>query len=513
MRLKLTMCVVGATFLAACGIGVRNPQVHFVEAPPHRDQPVKVHMRSGELVVLDNWGVSEVDSMLFGSGQLYGIDRRHRRTDTFSIPFDSIALLETSSREVVRPAGLSVLAVWTTLTGAVTAICVANPKSCFGSCPTFYVDDADGTIPQAEGFSSSIARVLEARDVDALYHARATGPRFSVRMTNEALETHAVRRVRLLAAPRPAGGRVFATAQGRYFPAFEILRPNHCAGPGGDCLALVHEMDGLERTSLTDSADLAARETIELEFPATIGSLGLVIGARHTFVSTFLFYQTMAYMGRSAGEWLAALERGDEQLISQAMGMERVLGGIEVSVAESAGPWRAIGTYGEAGPIATDVSVLPFLAADGHSTGPLRVRLRMAKGNWRVNYVALARLGSPVTPTVLEPDMVTRAARPDTTALSRLRDPNRYLITYPGDEYQLVFMLPEAAAELELFLESQGYYYEWMRSEWLDEEDPAMVSLILFRPEAALRLLAPRFKRVEPQMERLFWASRFGGNQ
>ncbi len=54
---------------------------------------------------------------------------------------------------------------------AVTAYCIANPKACFGSCPTFYLEDEGGREPerpQAEGFSESIARVLEARDIDAL---------------------------------------------------------------------------------------------------------------------------------------------------------------------------------------------------------------------------------------------------------------------------------------------------------------------------------------------------------
>ena len=64
--------------------------------------------------------------------------------------------------------------------------------------------------------------------------------------------------------------------------------------------------------------------------------------------------------------------------------------------------------------------------------------------------------------------------------------------------------------EVELFLDSKGYYYEWMRSEWLNAEDPLMASLVLLNPEEALRRLAPAFKRAEPEMERLFWQSRFG---
>ncbi|HSD28956.1 MAG TPA: hypothetical protein VLL75_16780, partial [Vicinamibacteria bacterium] len=62
---------------------------------------------------------------------------------------------------------------------------------------------------------------------------------------------------------------------------------------------------------------------------------------------------------------------------------------------------------------------------------------------------------------------------------------------------------------LEIFLESEGFYYEWMRSEWLAEEDPGMAALALADPAEALRRLAPAYKAEEPHLERAFWASRF----
>jgi hypothetical protein len=49
-----------------------------------------------------------------------------------------------------------------------------------------------------------------------------------------------------------------------------------------------------------------------------------------------------------------------------------------------------------------------------------------------------------------------------------------------------------------------------MRAEWLQEENAAMVALAMIDPAAALRRLAPSFKRSEPTIEALFWQSRFG---
>src|SRR5207237_1242429 len=144
-----------------------------------------------------------------------------------------------------------------------TAFCLTHTKSCFGSCPTFYV----GKELMAEGFSEAIAPSLEETDLDALYRLRPRSRELTVRIKNEALETHVVKAVRLVAARRPAGGRVFATPRGELWQAPRVLEPSACRAAEGDCLAQVRAFDGLERQSPADARDLAAREEIELEFP------------------------------------------------------------------------------------------------------------------------------------------------------------------------------------------------------------------------------------------------------
>jgi hypothetical protein len=499
--------LVVALGLVGCAIPIHEPALHPPDEAPAQTKGIpvlKAHMKSGELYVLDTWRLGD-DQMLRGEGTLYGIERSAGRRGQYSLALDSIALVETESTKNIHPAPLQFMAFLTTFWGAISAVCVADPKSCFGSCPTFYTEgEAAPDVPVAEGFSDSIARVLEARDVDALYGAHPWGSTFALRMRNEALETQAVRRVRLLAAPRPPGGRVFAGADGRLHPAIAVTPPLACRAEDGDCLPAVLAMDGIERSSAADASDLAARETVEIDLPAGEGPSGLVIGARQSLVTTFVLYQTMAWMGKSAGDWVAAMERGGRETAERSMGTVRLLGGIEAEVADGE-QWRVIGSFHEAGPISGDVQVIPF----SPPTGPLHVRLRMAKGSWRLGYVAVARLLPPLEPRAIPLDHVERGGRVDAAALARLRGDGPRLITVPGDEYRLVFRLPSGAAGMELFLESEGYYYEWMRGEWLAEEDPAMLQMALFHPEAALRRLAGPFKSREARMEAAFWASRF----
>jgi hypothetical protein len=501
-----------AAWLSACGMAVQNPHLHPTDRVPavvKGSNVLKVHAKTGDLYLLKEWRLTEGGMRLEGIGTRYSVNRDPVGGEQAqSIPLADTALLETNDRSAAYPFAAQSLAVLTTFWGTVTGVCVADPKSCFGSCPTFYDDAGSLQAPVAEGFSASIARVLEERDVDALWSVRPREGRVVLRMRNEALETHAVRTVRLLVAPRPPGGRVLATAEGRYYEATALREPWSCRGPEGDCLGAVRAVDGLERASEADAVDLSARETLELEFPAAQGTSGLVLGARQSLLTTFLFYQTMAYAGAGGGDLLARLESTGREGAERALGMARVLGGIEAEVAEPDGIWRAIGSFREAGPIAGDIQVLPFEPpSDG---GPLRVRLTLAKGDWRLGFVALARLGAQVEPRPLEARRVEPVGRPGADARAALLDPDRYLVTLPGDEYRLTFDLPRPLVESELFLESQGYYYEWQRAEWLKEEDPEMLRLVLARPDEALRRLAGPFKQREAQMQGSFWQSRFG---
>jgi hypothetical protein len=463
-----------------------------------RSPYLKAHMRDGRVYVLSRWAVDDAAGTVSGEGVLLGADRRTLEQGPVAIPIGSVALFETNV--VQKSPAVAALAVITGISAAVTGYCLANTKACFGSCPTFYVSDGERPRLQAEGFSASVAPSLEARDLDALYRAKPDGRRLDVRMTNEALETHVVRYVRVLAARRPPGGRVFATQAGELWQATQVSAPTSCTAAEGGCLDAVRDLDWNERSSASDPDDLAARETIELDFGRVDGTpLGVVIGSRQTLLSTFLFYQGLGYMGRSATAWLSRLERGGAAAARRLDGVRRALGGIEVLVADSAGRWQRVGEVYETGPLATDVKVLRLPASPA---GRLKVRLVLTKGNWRLDYVALAHLGGRVDPISLDPVEVRKGDVP-------VAVPAAGLTTLPGDEYRFAYELPPDPEGYELFLDTRGYYLEWMRDEWMADEDEARATVLLRDPRRALRLLAPEFKKREAEMEGMFWRSRY----
>lgn len=507
----LLVLVVGTLPCSGCVKTMRrtvtSPQ--FVETVDREAPFLKVHMRDGTLYVLSPWAIDNATRTVRGEGQRLDVNRSVLEEGTVEIPVDSAVLFETN---VTRPSGATAaLSVVTGISLGVTAFCLANTKACFGSCPTFYAE-GDTSLIQAEGFSASIAPSLEADDLDHLYRVRASPPTLHLQMTNEAMETHVVRRADVILAPHPAGTRVFADADRQLWLTTEPAAPVSCRGPIGDCTVEVGAFDGVERVSRADSTDLATREIVDLTFGGVPrGDPAIVLASRQSLLPTYLLYQTLAYMGSQSGTWLATLERSDTTQIRHMKSVADILGGVEILVRDSSGAWIAVGDVRETGPLATDVR----LVALPPGSDPSHVRLRMAAGAWRVDWVGLTGVAGPARGIRLHPSRMTSGGAPDTSALVALTDSSRTLVTFPGDAYTIEYDLPThpgAAAEYDVFLDARGYYLEWMRSEWIAEENQARAIALFTNPRAALKTLAPEFKRAEPHLEAAFWRSRYAGH-
>ena len=511
-RMTRAVAVVGMAawfLLASAGCDVRA--LHRSEVPASalttvsvENARLKAHLHDGSLLVFRTWKLQESGTVVSGAGRRLDWNRQPGPDTMLSVPLDSVALFESDAASVPGP--MAAITVVAAVHGALSLYCALIPKACFGSCPTFYAWDGERQALVAEGFSASVAPALEATDLDALDRARPHAGRLTLTMTNEALETHVVRCADVLVAERPAGARVLATADGAMFATSGWRAPDVARGPEGDCRAPLAARDGIERTSLADSIDLAARETIECRFermPA--GRPGLAIVARQSLLSTYVFYQTLAWMGRSAGTWLASLERMDAHALRRTLSPAAALGGIALQM-KRGDEWVAVGEFLETGPLASDTRLVPLTTAPD---GPLSVRLSFTRGMWRLDQVALVGVGERVEPVRVRPSRVSRHGRPDARALACLARRLGPLVTQPGDTLKLVYDLPRASADPELFLESRGYYLEWMRDSWLAEENGERAARLFLSPAASLREMAPEYKKVELEMERAFWGSRY----
>lgn len=464
---------------------------------------LKIHMQNGNVYLLKNWNTDKPKQNISGNGFLFNMYRDTIAKGEFNVALDSVSIFESN---VISASGTATaLTVYTGITGIMAGICITNPKACFGSCPTFYIKNSSGYHLRAEGFSSSISPSLEATDLDALFIESEPGAKFSIEMKNEALETHVIRSVNLLAVPKSTDSRVFKDSQNNFWESGCQLHPNSAIADEGNIVSLISYADGIERFSKTDSNYLGTKEIIDLEFEALPQQdCGIVLGTRQSLLSTYLLYQTFAYMGKDVGYWFSQIEKG--KLKNRVNPIENILGGIEVMKKDSEGSWKTIEVIDEQGPLAADFHFIPLKNFGG---GKDKIRLCMTKGNWRIDYIALAVNTKPVDALRITPSVVMKDSLIDVEARSILSDSIRSITTLPGDKYTLEFNLPKNSKSYELFLESRGYYLEWIRKEWMAEENPFYLSQMFLKPEEALHRLAPEFKKVEGTMEEYFWSSKY----
>ncbi len=134
---------------------IDNESTHINQNSEFGESPfIKLHMKNGEVYILEKWQVDNKENLISGNGNYLDLNRNIISSGEFKIPVKQVVLAETNI--ISGSSGNSILGAVTVLTGIVGIICATNPKACFGSCPTFYMNDGSDYIVQAEGFSSSI---------------------------------------------------------------------------------------------------------------------------------------------------------------------------------------------------------------------------------------------------------------------------------------------------------------------------------------------------------------------
>lgn len=503
--------------LASCSVGTyyfRSDYRHvngLIYANAKEKLFMKAHLKNGDVCILkDSWAIDTIQNHVKGYGIRYDFNRKRVEENNLVIPIDSVAIFETNSPIVIKESAKAAsLVVLVSLDAIVGLICLTNPKACFGSCPTFYTGNNENIhFANAEGFSSAIAPSLEYADIDALDTTVKAG-QFYITMKNEALETHCVNNVRLLACAHKPDERVYQSIGDRFFTGNQVYTVQEAHASTGDITALMSKKDKEEWISLADEKDLCAKEEVILDYGqiSRDKDLGILVGFRQSFLSTYLFYNIMGYMGNEVGSLFAKIET-DDKVRRFVHSLHEELGGIEVFLwNERSGEWVYQGTYNEKGPIAFNYQLLPLKIEK--ESGNIKIKLLMSKGSWKIDCAELVAITSEVKPIEIVPDQIMYKGKVDRDAITKLVDPEKYLISLPGDRYKFSFPLPVTNSDYELFLYTKGYYLEWMRDHWLKDQNLLTLKRMYDNPRKFLKREAPRFKNYESQMNDLFWSSRF----
>jgi len=515
-RITLLAFIISLLMIQSCGtVNFRanyrdtNSLLHGTSGKPGRPF-LKAHMKNGDVCILrDTWKVNAEDSTVFGNGLRYDYNRKLQEQGNMTIPVNAVALFETNEIPANPEGGrITALSILAGVDVAIGVICLTNPKACFGSCPTFYLDGEDNFhYANAEGFSNAILPSMEYGDIDALGMVPVQQGKFSLTMKNEALESHNIRELKVLGVPVAEGQRVHQSPDNRFYRCGQEIPLTSAIAGEGDIVGLLARPDRQERFSLADPKNLLSREEIILTFNET-GSedeLGLVLNFRQTLMTTYLFYSAMGYMGDEVGDLFARLET-DSDLRKKFDATTRLMGGIEVHRFNlQSGKWSRVGTCYETGPIAINRQLIALGKSAG---GPVQIKLVLNRGLWRLDYAALVPVREEVRPQEFRPVNIKLAGKNRPDLLNDLFSANRHLLSMPGSDFRFDFNLPETETSWDLFLYSKGYYMEWMRQHWIADKNLLKLQQMVNNPARYLRKEAAGFKKYEDSMETQFWNSR-----
>ena len=415
-----------------------------------------------------------------GSGYRVPLNGNRSATGTMLVRMDSIAAMTTYNEKVESPATAiagSLLFLSALTLAPYSVYCASCPKCCFGSCPTVYTWDGEAFAYETELFSYSISKQMEQPDLDVLNGKPGPDGRVTLRVANEAMETHLINQFALVAAHHPRGTRVFPTPDGKIIAMAAFEKPLGAVNrKGEDVLAQLEEADDTYYRSGPEKVKNATVEDhadwIDLTVPTNPGSAsaGIVIRMRNSLLNTVLLYDVvLRSQGVAALAWTDRMNN-DAAYAGAFMAVYRSYSGVRVSTVEN-GAQTMVSSISDVGPVGwKDVAVrIPVNSARKQ----MHVRLEFFPDNVMIDRIAIDP-GIPddslISLAEIPPESIIDGwgtPRPDIPALLR-DDDDRYLVTSAGQSFRLSYAVSQVNdREVTLFVTSKGYYNEWIRGGWL----------------------------------------------
>lgn len=443
--------------------------------------PTKAYLLDASVVLLPN-GFRVRNGTISGTGQRYWLSRADDQHRKWKIPLDSVGAMTYYEKKISGGRAISsfLLGLFGTVMTPLSIYCIACSKCCFGSCPTVYAFDGGDYHLEAELFSSSVSKYLEKRDLDLLGQYVPSGGPYQLRLTNEALETHYVNALSLIAVNHPTGTTVLPSESGAFVLVRKLVPPAAAVNrQGNDVLRFLQNSDGHSYRSDTSVVKKLTEGLytdwldVKVSVPKGSRKVKMVLRLRNTLLSTILFYDVvLGSQGIYALDWTERMNT-DELYASQFGAIYKAFSSISVQVLRN-GQWVQHTSISDVGPITwKDVGTeIPV-----HREGELSVRLQFIPDNFMIDLVAfdvqssdeVALALNEVFPTEVRENSGT--VRKDVLGLLE-KDDDRYLVTNPGESYRFFYHIPETEnGDQALFIRSKGYYTEWIRGSWLKEQE------------------------------------------
>jgi hypothetical protein len=389
-------------------------------------------------------------------------------------------------------------------------------KAIFGSCPTVYSLGDDGPQLEAELFSHSISSRYETTDLDRLHISHDSENNISIDIVNEALETHYINNLYLLALDVPKGYEAFPT------PDEDVL----LVGKNEELLE-ASSRSGINIKDLIASSDQKYYQSGEVPLrnfiqqldadwidlvvnvPDGVNTIYLQATVRNTLMATvFLYDIAIGSQGFHAIDWMGS-EIASPWYAWRFADWFQGNFGITVSVLDG-DSYQLVDRIAPTGPIAWHQTATKVPIPKGDIA---RLRLSFIPDNWAIDQLAVSFDSTEVVKkTRIKPGSIAPVRGnklPQAVGLLKKNDKD-YFITYPGDRYRLQFSVNNVSANSQrtYFLVSSGYYIEWLRMSWIEKHGSYGPKVPLEFNDDLLKRTATGWLEKRESMESQFYSSR-----
>lgn len=487
------------------GCGFRQTDVHPVNPTPNQIMtPTKAHLKNGGVVVFKN-GFTLHGGKLLGDGSYYDLTRKQSRSVS-EITIDSVAFLEYYTRET--DAASSVAMVPPAIAGGLFLW-----KALFGSCPTIYTKDGTSETLEAESFSHSISPMFETDDLDRLDAGKSIDGFYRILLTNEALETHYINELGVLAVEHSSNYEVFRNQQ-REFVLFGAQSFHFTVQDesGTEVTSLLMSRDNIHFRSDTTKLDRLKDEIkkdhllVQIDVPTGADHMVVAYRMKNSLFTTVLLYDVMlAGQGASALDWMSS--KTSEWIYAWRLHnwFEENFG-LDIAILDNGTHYQSK-HVASTGPIAWHQGAETFNIAGRDS---VTLDFSFLPDNWIIDWVGIS-FAPQESFSVRELDLVgitdaSGESRPEVGLLLE-EDDDDYFVTYPGQRFELTYKAanPGSSNRTSYFVRSKGYYIEWLRKHWFDGSLP----FAEFQPnDKAVQDAADMWDNQKASLEELFLNTR-----
>lgn len=439
------------------------------------ESPVKAHLEDGRTAMFPDGAVFMADEII-GYGRVYSINLQSYE-NIQNLSTGEIAAYSVYREETNVGASIIMTGVGTVVGVFATAVLW---DMIFGSCPTVYTTSDEESTLHGELFSNSIAPILESRDLVKVSTGSIKNDRLRIEIRNEALETHYINHLELLEVSHQPDSEIYSTNYNRVLSLSDFVYPEKAVNITNEDIVeelgsfVADDKFGGYRYSdwSVDPDDPDAGpvwDQVELVFPPVENdNAALHFNLKNSLFSTLMLYDYyLSGQGVDALDWIGK----GLSTVSEAVALgdfHKQFMGIQVQQYTD-GEYRYVTRIPDIGPVSWRDVAVPVHTSHRDS---VKIRLKFLADSWQIQGVRLAQ-------TVEEPEIrIIPAAEvldgnqqvhPQSENIRSAN--NEYLVNWPGNRIFIDFETTRAdSGNLHSYLlAGQGYYIEWIRSDWLEE--------------------------------------------